>query len=75
MQHHHRKPCLLYNIEKLHQTTTNHTLNVYNQQLYNIEKLHQTTTIARPIGITLLLYNIEKLHQTTTTHGIAYRVV
>ena len=35
---------LLYNIEKLHQTTTDSVKPLSNARLYNIEKLHQTTT-------------------------------
>ena len=57
---------MLYNIEKLHQTTTTKTDLAERMGLYNIEKLHQTTTTTLDTALELSLYNIEKLHQTTT---------
>ena len=57
---------MLYNIEKLHQTTTAFYEQSYCPLLYNIEKLHQTTTGSDKLLCHYRLYNIEKLHQTTT---------
>ena len=60
------KLMLLYLIEILHQTTTQHQQGIPDDELYLIEILHQTTTRALCIRHRVELYLIEILHQATT---------
>ncbi len=56
----------LYNIEKLHQTTTTYNKDLQDTVLYNIEKLHQTTTPVRqtlPLPRCIILKNYIKPQQ------------
>ena len=65
-----RRPCVLYLIEILHQTTTCDRHIRVSHELYLIEILHQTTTGVQHRRGANRLYLIEILHQTTTGYNI-----